>query len=742
MNNAFELIKATRGIELANFCFSGLNDNTVENKRILLDENKRRLLVEAFIEFIDITFSDEIYDKLINQIEEKIELELNKKDNLPKKFIVPSEGIYYVDTDFEYLDSPGSLIIDFNWLALIIKPMIDYLQTDNLVFTSSVDLSISTKNVELFCLLIHCTNELILKLYRKQVQKRYPLMDNLDDVISNLKIGLYFQDPNFWMLKSNAGSIFFTLYQECCLSFDFIIVREDSPKKINVYIEKIAKTLNIKTENYSFINLLNEDQLLSQNKDDTIVLKLWLAIKKEFELDDLKAASLYLDLISIKEVIYQFMTKRLLKGVPNKEQEKMANNIFFELIDMEYDLISKEYKKLLYQLNNYPDDWREKNFKLKNMKFAASLLSSDNSLMNICNDLEKELNDYNFIKYDCNLFSFGKYLEDTIKIPEEFKKYFNDPESKDKDSKLIEKAIKNFDRLYRNRIIGQDHIIEPLWSSLKKWYIGIRSKKPVGSFLLCGPTGVGKTETAKFLSEELGTFDNLITLDMSEYQSEIDKTKIIGVAPGYAGYEQGAGILDKVTANPRSVILFDEIEKAHPLIFDLLLQLLDEGRLTDHKGNEVSFKECLIICTTNAHYGEIEHLGSNTRSKIINILSLSFRKEFLARFTDILKFNNLTSEVMESIFDKKLSEEIKNISESSQFEIIIIEDENYYQKKTKLVGSMDHSLGARELGRLINEEIIAPLIELIIDLGSELEGKKFYFDTTGKLHYRERLDND
>lgn len=742
MNNAFELIKATRGLELANFCFSGLDSTRVENKRILLDENKRRLLVEAFIEFIDITFSDEIYDKLINQIEEKIELELNKKDNLPKKFIVPSEGIYYVDTDFEYLDSPSSLIIDFNWLALIIKPMIDYLQTDNLVFASSVDLSISTKNVELFCLLIHCTNELILKLYRKQVQKRYPLMDDLDDVISNLKIGLYFQDPNFWMLKSNAGSIFFTLYQECCLSFDFIIVREDSPKKINVYIEKIAKTLNIKTENYSFINLLNEDQLLSQNKDDTIVLKLWLAIKKEFELDDLKAASLYLDLISIKEVIYQFMTKRLLKGVPNKEQEKMANNIFFELIDMEYDLISKEYKKLLYQLNNYPDDWREKNFKLKNMKFAASLLSSDNSLMDICNDLEKELNDYNFIKYDCNLFSFGKYLEDTIKIPEEFKKYFNDPESKDKDSKLIEVAIKNFDRLYRNRIIGQDHIIEPLWSSLKKWYIGIRSKKPVGSFLLCGPTGVGKTETAKFLSEELGTFDNLITLDMSEYQSEIDKTKIIGVAPGYAGYEQGAGILDKVAANPRSVILFDEIEKAHPLIFDLLLQLLDEGRLTDHKGNEVSFKECLIICTTNAHYGEIEHLGSNTRSKIINILSLSFRKEFLARFTDILKFNNLTSEVMESIFDKKLSEEIKNISESSQFEIIIIEDENYYQKKTKLVGSMDHSLGARELGRLINEEIIAPLIELIIDLGSELEGKKFYFDTTGKLHYREILDNN
>lgn len=737
MNNAFELIKATRGIELANFCFSGLDSSTrVENKRILLDENKRRLLVEAFIEFIDITFSDEIYDKLINQIEEKIELELNKKDNLPKKFIVPSEGIYYVDTDFEYLDSPGSLIIDFNWLALIIKPMIDYLQTDNLVFTSSTDLSISTKNVELFCLLIHCTNELILKLYRKQVQKRYPLMDNLDDVISNLKIGLYFQDPNFWMLKSNAGSIFFTLYQECCLSFNFIIVREDSPKKINVYIEKIAKTLNIKTENYSFINLLNEDQLLSQNKDDTIVLKLWLAIKKEFELDDLKAAALYLDLISIKEVIYQFMTKRLLKGVPNKEQEKMANNIFFELIDMEYDLISKEYKKLLYQLNNYPDDWREKNFKLKNMKFAASLLSEDNSLMDICNDLEKELNDYNFIKYDCNLFSFGKYLEDTIKIPEEFKKYFNDPESKDKDSKLIEEAIKNFDRLYRNRIIGQDHIIEPLWSSLKKWYIGIRSKKPVGSFLLCGPTGVGKTETAKFLSEELGTFDNLITLDMSEYQSEIDKTKIIGVAPGYAGYEQGAGILDKVAANPRSVILFDEIEKAHPLIFDLLLQLLDEGRLTDHKGNEVSFKECLIICTTNAHYGDIEHLGSNTRSKIINILSLSFRKEFLSRFTDILKFNNLTSEVMESIFDKKLSEEIKNISDSSQFEIIIIEDENYYQKKTKLVGSMDHSLGARELGRLINEEIIAPLIELIIDLGSELEGKKFYFDTLGTLKYK------
>ena len=739
IHNSQELIKYLRGIELAGFCFSGIDfgEKSSYIQRNTMNENKREQLIDTFTEFMDLQFEGKIYDNLMKSIDLKIEEQLGdpKEDSeIQKTFTIPNDGVCYVDVDLKYLHAPATLLLEFNWLALMIKPMIDFLHVEQLNFNNSLEFGISSKNMEFFNLMIHCLYNYILTQYRKKIQEKYSFDgEQLDEMVANLKLGIFIEDPNFWSIKADSGMVFYSVYQELCIVFDAVIIKEISPNKINPFFERIAKVLNFKIENYSFINFLADDQLLSSNKDDTIILKLWLAIREEFQLDDLNASKFYLDLLSVKDIVYTFIRDRIMKDSSIKQKQKISENLFFELMDAEYELIAKEYKNLVTKLNTCPEDWAELKFKYQNMKLASGFLSIDKTLAEECKKLENELEAYNFIKYECNLFSLGKYLEETFKIADEYKKLFKDPEAKDKDSKSIENAVKNFDRLYRERIIGQDHIIEPLWSSLKKWYVGIRTNKPVGSFLLCGPTGVGKTETAKFLSEELGSFDNLITLDMSEYQSEIDKTKIIGVAPGYAGYEQGAGVLDKVAENPRSVILFDEIEKAHPLIFDLLLQLLDEGRLTDHKGNEVSFKECLIICTTNAHYGDIEHLGSSNRSDIINILSLSFRKEFLARFTDIVKFNNLSSEVMELIFNKKLAEEIKEINESSQVNISIIEDENYYQKKVKLVGNMDHSLGARELGRLINEEIIAPLIQLIIDLGSEIEGKQFYFDSIGKL---------
>lgn len=753
------LLRSLRKSELAGYLldFSNNEDDTGRGNKgsfgsSELKEQRTNKLLSSFEEALEYVFKEEI----------KIKLDLIIKDFLleekNKKFMIPNKGIVYIDVDPKLVSPSGTLVINFNVLAGLIKEMVVILQLESIKINNSFDASITKNEMDFFGLFIQISYDY----FYKNLKKEYLRLGFEPEMLQDIGVGIYIEDPNFWLIKPESGIVLYSIYQELALAYDLILIKELHPNKIDSVFERIAKILKIKSERYSFINdlaldLNNLDNLgalatLGSNTNESLFgLKTWIAIKEIFGSDgkdgsdgildivNMDITKFYLDLEKIPLTLESYFAK--IYGVSSELQNSKLNSkvssdvIFKATLDSTYLDLAKKYKIFLDDLNQFPEDYTSAKLKLKKLKLVETLSGSD-LLKDEIQELNDYINNYSFEKFDFGLFTFGKFLEKTININDTEKKYFKDPNSKDKDSKMIEEAIKNFDRLYRNRIIGQDHIIEPLWSVLKKWYIGIRSKRPVGSFLLCGPTGVGKTETAKFLSEELGAFDNLITLDMSEYQSEIDKTKIIGVAPGYAGYDQGAGVLDKVAENPRSVILFDEIEKAHPLIFDLLLQLLDEGRLTDHKGNEVSFKECLIICTTNAHYGDIEHLGTNNRSDIINILSLSFRKEFLARFTDIVKFNNLSSEVMELIFDKKLAEEIKEISESSRMDISIIEDENYYQKKVKLVGGMDHSLGARELGRLINEEIIAPLIQLIIDLGSEIEGKKFYFDSIGKLKYK------
>lgn len=290
----------------------------------------------------------------------------------------------------------------------------------------------------------------------------------------------------------------------------------------------------------------------------------------------------------------------------------------------------------------------------------------------------------------------------------------------------LKEKLRNIDDKIKSKVIGQDKNIIPLTTAIKRWFVGIRTNKPIGSFLFVGPTGVGKTETAKILAEEL--FNNsLITLDMSEYQSSIDVSKIIGIAPGYVGYETGGGLLEKVKDNPRSIILFDEIEKAHPRIFDLLLQLLDEGRLTDNKGEVVSFKECLIICTSNASNEHIESYQKEFNEKEINrkdIIKIftatqDFRKELLTRFTDILKFNSLDIKTLEIIFNQKLELELdtfRNLKDFSRNLVIKITDEERVKIKNFILSITDKSLGAREIQRLIQEKITSGILDKIVEI--------------------------
>lgn len=295
----------------------------------------------------------------------------------------------------------------------------------------------------------------------------------------------------------------------------------------------------------------------------------------------------------------------------------------------------------------------------------------------------------------------------------------------------LKKRLVNLDVLLKERVFGQDHAFAPIVSVIKRWFVGIKSNKPIGSFMFVGNTGIGKTETAKVLADLL--FDgNLITVDMSEFQQGIDVGKIIGVAPGYIGYEEGSGLLEKIKANPKCVLLFDEIEKAHPKIFDVFLQMLDEGRLTDNKGNAVSFEEVLIIFTTNHFCKEINDMKmkfkDTTRSDIIKVLSTDgiLRKEFLNRFTDIIHYKDLEYPSLVKIFDSKVSKirkhlgdiniELEFVSNKKPEDQVLLEAiDSSTEIKNFIIKDIDRSLGARELDRIVNTEILDKIIDIYVE---------------------------
>ena len=217
------------------------------------------------------------------------------------------------------------------------------------------------------------------------------------------------------------------------------------------------------------------------------------------------------------------------------------------------------------------------------------------------------------------------------------------------------KRLLELENILKKRVIGQDDAVSAVAKAVRRARAGLKDpKKPIGSFIFLGPTGVGKTELTKALAEAMfGDEDLLIRLDMSEYMDKISVSKLIGSAPGYVGFEEGGQLTEKVRRKPYSVILFDEIEKAHPDIFNILLQILDDGRLTDSHGRTVSFKNTVIIMTSNIGASEIKKntkLGfgasgesdyENIKEKQLSALKRTMKPEFINRIDDIIIFKSL-----------------------------------------------------------------------------------------------------
>jgi ATP-dependent Clp protease ATP-binding subunit ClpC len=286
--------------------------------------------------------------------------------------------------------------------------------------------------------------------------------------------------------------------------------------------------------------------------------------------------------------------------------------------------------------------------------------------------------------------------------------------------------LRNLETILHGRVIGQEEAVTAVAKAIRRGRVGLKDpKRPIGSFLFLGPTGVGKTELSKALSESMFGSDNaLIRVDMSEYMEKHSVSKIIGSPPGYVGYDEGGQLSEKVRRNPYSVILFDEIEKAHPDVFNILLQVLDDGHITDAQGRKIDFKNTVIIMTSNAGAENIispKRLGFGAiadekadyklmKDRVMEEVKRLFKPEFINRIDEIIVFHTLNKDHMKDIVSIMLKDIMKRTVEQMNISLVIEADAKEYLIKK----GYDEKYGARPLRRTIQSSLEDKLAEEIL----------------------------
>jgi ATP-dependent Clp protease ATP-binding subunit ClpC len=303
--------------------------------------------------------------------------------------------------------------------------------------------------------------------------------------------------------------------------------------------------------------------------------------------------------------------------------------------------------------------------------------------------------------------------------------------------------ILNMGDALRGRIVGQDPAVEKLVKSIQRTRVGLKDpKKPIGSFIFLGPTGVGKTELAKTLATYLfDKEDALVRIDMSEYMEKFSISRLVGAPPGYVGYEEGGQLTEKIRRKPYSVILLDEIEKAHPDVYNILLQVLDDGILTDSLGRRVDFRNTIIIMTSNIGVRDLKDFGTGigfatksrtdnqddiVKSTIQNALKKTFSPEFLNRLDDVIVFNSLSRDDIHKIIDIALGRLIARITNIGYHISLTDKAKDFLSEK-----GYDQQYGARPLNRAIQKYVEDPLAEEILK-GDVQEGDTIVVDYSGE----------
>ena len=279
----------------------------------------------------------------------------------------------------------------------------------------------------------------------------------------------------------------------------------------------------------------------------------------------------------------------------------------------------------------------------------------------------------------------------------------------------------------QKRVIGQDEAISKIVKAIRRNRVGLKDpEKPIGSFIFLGPTGVGKTQLAKELSKIMfDTNDSLIRIDMSEYMEKFAVTRLVGSPPGYVGYEEGGQLTEKVRRKPYSIILLDEVEKAHPDVFNLLLQVLDDGYMTDSLGRKINFKNTIIIMTSNIGSRQLKDFGqgvgfsttarkesyqSDAKGVIAKALKKAFAPEFLNRIDDVVMFNSLSSEHIHEIIDIELKMLFERIAQLGYSLSLDKKAKDFIADK-----GYDSQFGARPLKRAIQKYLEDVIAEEIVN---------------------------
>ena len=449
---------------------------------------------------------------------------------------------------------------------------------------------------------------------------------------------------------------------------------------------------------------------------------------KAIDLVDEACATIRVQMDSVPNAL-DSLTRKIMRLEIEKQAIKKEKD---QLSMKRKEEIDKELVKLKGQEKEYKDDWEEekslndkiqaKKKEIERARFELEQAENKYDLETAARlrhgeipKLEKELEELKQ-KDEMKLLSDNVTEDDIAGI---ISKWTNIPLSKLVSSE--KERLLNLENSMKNRVMGQNEALHLVSEAIIKSRSGIKDpNRPIGSFIFLGPTGVGKTEVARTLAYEL--FDDerhMVRIDMSEYMEKFSVSRLIGSPPGYVGYEEGGQLTEAVRRNPYSIVLFDEIEKAHPEVLNLLLQILDDGRITDSNGRTVDFKNTIIIMTSNL--GSESILNGDT-SKVVNELKNHFRPEFINRIDEIIVFKPLTKDVIYQILDKIISDIEKRLS-INDIHIKLTD-----KAKDYLVDmGYDINYGARPLKREVSKTIESLLAHELIK-GTIKYGETVNFD--------------
>ena len=419
--------------------------------------------------------------------------------------------------------------------------------------------------------------------------------------------------------------------------------------------------------------------------------------------------------VELDELTRKIMSLEIEKQALKKEKDEISKNRISEIDEKLVDLKTKEAdlhqkwdeeKEAKNEINKKKEELERARFDLAQAENNYDLEKSAMLRHGKIPELEQELKKLQ----EQNQNNILSDVVDEESIAEIISRWTHIPVSKLVSSEK-DKLLHLFDRL-RMRVIGQDNALKLVSDAIIRARSGIKDpNRPIGSFIFLGPTGVGKTEVAKSLAYEL--FDDerhMIRIDCSEYMESFNVSRLVGAPPGYVGYDEGGELTEAVRRNPYSIVLFDEIEKAHKDVFNILLQILDDGRLTDSQGRVVDFKNTIIIMTSNLGSEYILDDEKNANELVMNELKNTFRPELINRIDEIIIFNSLKKDVIGEIVDKIM----KEVNDRLKASYIHVEITN--EVKEKIINeAYDPRYGARPIKRYITKNIENLIAHKVID---------------------------